>query len=202
MVKRLIVAIAILSLASFSFTPALVKAENGDSMSSAGEDERREQEAASDMKSAAEPNSKAESGTKSDPNSVADPNAAEAKEGTSDEMDKALDDVDKESRKEIDEWIRDSENKVGLARTVQEQVIVELNFIREIAVEEKAVKTTEAIDRILASRKERFEKIIQKLEDERKKARESEREERKDRTREREPRRTRERPARRSTRTE
>ena len=73
------------------------------------------------------------------------------------------------------------ENRLNLAKAVQRQVVSELDFIRELAVEEGAVKTTEAIDRLLTSREKRFEKVINTMEEEKKRARRIEQEERRNR---------------------
>ena len=137
-----------------------------------------------------------------DVNVAAEPNAAKAE--WIEELEKALERVKREGEKEIRAWLRgEIENKPRLAEAVQEQVAAELNFIREFAVEEGAVKTTEAVDRLLAGRNERFEEITKRMEEERRRERLREREERRGRDREqrrrdREDRRTRERPSRRT----
>jgi hypothetical protein len=125
-----------------------------------------------------------------DANSVTDPNkpAYMMFEG----LEEALKRVNKESRKEIREWTRSTaEDKTSLVKAVQEQVMAEFNFLRELAVEEGAEKTVAAIDGLIADREKRFEEITQKMEEARKRLRK--REERRgkdrDRTREREPRR-------------
>lgn len=71
--------------------------------------------------------------------------------------------VKKNSQKETQEWARNmAENRRTLAEIVQDQVAEELKFIRDIAVKERAVKTVDAIDVVLADRTERYAKIIEK----------------------------------------
>ncbi len=57
------------------------------------------------------------------------------------------------------------EDRVSLEKAVQEQSKAELNFLRALAVEEGAVKTTEVIDRLLASKDEQLEQIVGKIEE-------------------------------------
>ena len=73
--------------------------------------------------------------------------------------------LSQQAQKETHAWTLKgaSGNKGKLAEAVQAQVIAELNFIRKAAVEEGATKTVEAIDRVLETRKERFDNIREKL---------------------------------------
>jgi len=73
--------------------------------------------------------------------------------------------LSQQAQKETHAWTLKgaSGNKGKLAEAVQTQVIAELNFIRKAAVEEGATKTVEAIDRVLETRKERFDNIREKL---------------------------------------
>lgn len=57
------------------------------------------------------------------------------------------------------------ESRVSLEKAVQEQGKAELNFLRELTVKEGAVKTTEAIDRLLASKDKQLEQIVGKMEE-------------------------------------
>ena len=57
------------------------------------------------------------------------------------------------------------EDRVSLEKAVQEQGKAELNFLRELAVKEGAVKTTEVIDRLLASKDKQLEQIVSKIEE-------------------------------------
>jgi hypothetical protein len=83
----------------------------------------------------------------------------------------ALDNIDKESRREFREWTRSTvdEGRMDLAKAVQEQIMAEYEMIRNFAVKEGAVKTTEAIDRLIAQRTERFEKMLEKMKEEKEK---------------------------------
>ena len=57
------------------------------------------------------------------------------------------------------------EDRVSLEKAVQEQSKAELNFLRGLAVEEGALKTTEAVDRLLASKDKQLEQIVRKIEE-------------------------------------
>ena len=120
-----------------------------------------------------------------DANSLTDPNDPNATipaykmyEG----LEEALEQLNQSGEGEIREWERgDVANKINLAKTVEEQITAEFNFIRELAVEVGAANTTAAIDGLLAHRQKRSEEINQKLEEARKRQRA--REERRDRDR-------------------
>ncbi len=130
-----------------------------------------------------------------DVNATTDPNAVRAGIEEFEGLEEALNKVAREGKKEMREWTQGTaEDKLDLVQAVQEQVTAEFNFLRELAVEEGAVKTTAAIDGLLAERQERFGKIIKKMERDRERLRRrSEREDRRskdrDRSRNREPRR-------------
>jgi hypothetical protein len=49
---------------------------------------------------------------------------------------------------------------------VHQQVLAEISSVRIVAVEEKAKKTTAAIDGLLLARQERFVKLTNKMEEE------------------------------------
>ena len=75
---------------------------------------------------------------------------------------------------------------------MQDQVLDELNTLRKIAVEEEAVKTTAAIDMLIADRQEQLKTMLQRMgaEKEKMQRKEQRRERRnRDRDRERRPRR-------------
>ncbi len=122
-----------------------------------------------------------------DANATTDPNVIRARIEQFEGLQEALNKVTREGKNEMREWKRSTaEDNLDLAQTVQEQVTAELNFLRELAVEEGAVKTTAAIDGLLADRQERFGKIIEKMERDREKLRRrSEREDRRRRERDR-----------------
>jgi len=120
-----------------------------------------------------------------------DPNEVKTKTKESEKLEEALERIKRESQKEIRLWISTkAENRTGLAKAVQKQVVTEINFIRELALKEGAVRTTEAIDRLLADRNKRFEKMIKRIEAAEEKVRRSDQDDRRDR-------RTRSRPSRR-----
>lgn len=119
-----------------------------------------------------------------DSNTAADPNAVRTDIRAFEGLEEALESVSQKSQQEVREWTqRAAENRLNLAKAVQEQVVAELGFIRKLAVEEEAIKTTAAIDALLARRQERFEKITTRIEEGRKRVRFAEREERRDRDR-------------------
>jgi len=108
-----------------------------------------------------------------------EPNAVKAKAKRLEGMEKALADINRQGQREMRQWTQAGiEDGAGLAEAVQMQVAAELNFIRQIALEEGAVKTTAAIDGILASRQQRFERLIKAIQARQEKARLSEREQR------------------------
>ncbi len=58
-------------------------------------------------------------------------------------------------------WMQTTtDNKSDLAKAIHPQIQAEIGYIRTIAVEEKAKKTTAAIDGLLLARKERFDKLV------------------------------------------
>lgn len=122
-----------------------------------------------------------------DPN---DPNATIAAYKKFEGLEEALGRLNSEGEKEIQEWTRGAvEIKMNLVKLVQEQVIAEFNFLRELAVEEGAAKTTAAIDGLLADRQKRFEETTQKIEEARRRLRRREDRRGRDRGRDRDQRR-------------
>jgi hypothetical protein len=192
-VKLLVVSIAILVIVSFIFLPCFGQMPPGreDPMRSFppgyGPPQLRERK----------PEKKPVSKKTTDANAIADANAAtdanavRARIEEFEGLGRALSQVSKEGKGEINEWTRSrGSDKIDLVQAVQEQVRAELNFLRELAVEEKAVKTAAAIDGLLLDRQERFKGVITKLEEEREKLRRrSELEERKARDEDRDRRR-------------
>jgi hypothetical protein len=74
--------------------------------------------------------------------------------------------IDANSLSEQRAWIgRRSDNRTTLLRTVQKQFEDEMSFVKKVAVEEKAVKTTKAVDDLVTARKKRYERIGQDLRD-------------------------------------
>ena len=95
---------------------------------------------------------------------LADPNEIKARIKTFEGLEKALAEVAGKSQSEMRQWQQKRyDNKTLLVRTVQKQFEDELGFVRKVAVEEKAKKTTEAIDSLLTRRKERLKKVSREL---------------------------------------
>ncbi len=75
--------------------------------------------------------------------------------------------LDVETENEIRQWLQASgEDKTNLAEAVHQQLRLDIESIRGVAVEEEAKKTTATIDGILLYRQTRFEALIQKMEEE------------------------------------
>ncbi|MFH1719522.1 MAG: ankyrin repeat domain-containing protein [Planctomycetota bacterium] len=95
---------------------------------------------------------------------LADPNAIKAKIKTFKDMDKSLATVAAKSQSEMRNWEQTRyDNRTILARAVDQQIEDELGYVKKIAVEEKAKKTTAAIDQLLARREERFKHVNKEL---------------------------------------
>lgn len=72
--------------------------------------------------------------------------------------------IDANSQSEQRAWIaRRSDNRTLLLRAVQKQFEDEMAFVKKVAVEEKATKTTQATDDLVTARKKRYEQISQDL---------------------------------------
>ena len=156
--KRVILLVSILCVGYFAFPKNIV---------------------AADANSPADVNSINEPVKAADSNEAADVNAVEDSNGILGELKKDLADIDMEGQKEIKEWIHEGserktattasavlEKKIKLVKSVRDQVIKELNFLKTVAVGEGAKKTTAAIDALLADRKGRFEKLIAQMKEE------------------------------------
>lgn len=80
------------------------------------------------------------------------------------DIEKAFGELKRGSQKEERGWLQlKAEKKTELVKAVQKQLLDELNVLREIAVEEKAVKTTAAIDKLLGDRQEQFKKVLKRM---------------------------------------
>jgi len=65
------------------------------------------------------------------------------------------------------EWLQTRvDNRIKLVKAVEMQVKIEISFIRKVAVEEKAKKTTKAIDDLLPDRQERLKTLVKTMEEE------------------------------------
>jgi len=95
---------------------------------------------------------------------LADPNEIKARIKTVEGLEKALEEVTSKSRLEKGAWLQSKiDNRTSLSRAIEDQVKGELTFVRKIAVEEKAEKTTKAIDDVLSKRQQQYEKVHREL---------------------------------------
>ncbi|MFB0553289.1 MAG: ankyrin repeat domain-containing protein [Phycisphaerae bacterium] len=95
---------------------------------------------------------------------LADPNEIRARVKTFAGLEKALEEIDANSQNEMRQWEQKRyDNRTMLIRTVQKQFEDEIGVIRKAAVEEKAKKTTETIDSLLAEKQERFKEVSKEL---------------------------------------
>jgi hypothetical protein len=100
-----------------------------------------------------------------DANAAVEPNEEDPHVKMLKDIEKAFENLKRGSQREGREWMRlKGEEGMDLVKAVQKQLLDELNVLREIAVEEDAVKTTAAIDKLLADRQERFEKVLKRME--------------------------------------
>jgi hypothetical protein len=84
---------------------------------------------------------------------LADANEIKARVKTYEGLAESLEEVESKSRLEKSAWAqRRIDNRTSLIRVVEEQVKLEMTFVRKIAAEEKAEKTTKTIDDVLLSR--------------------------------------------------
>lgn len=103
---------------------------------------------------------------------LADPNKVKAAVREFEGLEQELEQVDSKSSNEIRLWLqRETDNRIGLAKSAHDQAEEEIMLIRKTAVEEGAKKTIAAIDGLLLSRQERFDKLIEKLREERRELR-------------------------------
>lgn len=82
--------------------------------------------------------------------------------------------LDPETQEQMRLWLQATpDNKLELARALHPIIQAEISSIRAVAVDEKANKTIAAIDGLLLARKERFDRLIIKMEEEIKKLQEA-----------------------------
>jgi ribosomal protein L23 len=78
--------------------------------------------------------------------------------------------LDPQTQEQIRLWLQTTpDKKLELAKAVHPLIQSEMSSIRAIAVEEKAKKTTAAIDGFLLARQERFDKLVVKMEEDQRK---------------------------------
>jgi hypothetical protein len=99
---------------------------------------------------------------------LADPNEITARLKTYDGLEKTIVDLANKSSSEMRYWGQSRyDNRTSLARAVNKQVEDELAAVRKIAVEEKAEKTTQAIDELVKRREARFKLVNKELQQQR-----------------------------------
>ena len=166
--KKVILLVSILCVGYFAFPKNVVAA---DANSPADVNDIKKPGKTADANSINSPVKAADS------NEAADVNAVEDSNRILGELKKDLTDIDKDGQKEIKEWTREGgekrttasavlENKIAIAKSAQEQVIKELDFLKTVAIGEGAKKTAAAIEALLADRKVRFEKMIAQMKEE------------------------------------
>jgi hypothetical protein len=95
---------------------------------------------------------------------LADPNEIKARIKTFEGLEKSIEEVVSKSRVGMRRWQQTrTDNRTTLVRVIQTQLDSELELIHKVAAEEKAQKTTEAIDAYQAKKKERTSKIVREL---------------------------------------
>ena len=105
---------------------------------------------------------------------LADPNEIKARVKTFKGLEKTLQDVADQSKAEMRHWeLTKQDNRTSLARAVQQQFEQEIGCVKKVAVEEKAAKTTAAINILLAKKQERLKKVNRELLLQRKEAKET-----------------------------
>jgi len=109
---------------------------------------------------------------------LADANEIKARVKTYEGLAESLEEVDSKGRLEKSAWAqRRIDNRTSLIRVVEEQVKLEMTFVRKIAAEEKAEKTTKTIDNVLLSRDDISGKVRKELSAQRREARRSQQQE-------------------------
>jgi Ankyrin repeats (3 copies) len=93
----------------------------------------------------------------------------QAQGGVAPERNKPQDQADQQIQEEVRQWTQAApDKKDDLAKSVHQQIMGELSSIRVVAVEEKAKKTVATIDGILLARQQRFDQVVQKMQEEQK----------------------------------
>lgn len=106
--------------------------------------------------------------SKTETDILADPNRIEAAIQAFDGLQKELDEINRKGGDETRQWLQQEPgNKLPLAKDVHERVMAELMFIRKLAVEESAKKTTAAVDGLLLKRQQQFDELNEKFKEER-----------------------------------
>jgi hypothetical protein len=149
------------------------------SAQSTEENPSEEQKETATVGEAAEPNAvSTEIEEPADVNIANDPNAILARVEQFEGLEDELRHINMESREEMRQWTHRTDDKMDLVMSVQQQITTELTFLRQLAAEEEAVKTTAAIDKIMLDRQQRYQDVIEKFERERERLRREEERER------------------------
>lgn len=167
--KRLVISMSIFVLVFFGLVPILFGAEDANSQPA--------KEATQPVEAKAQPAKETAKVIFTSDVNVTDPN--EIRRRTFGGLEKAMEQVDEQSKEEISQWMEgEIERKQNLMKAVHERSSAEFNLIREVAVKEGAVKTTAAIDQVIKDREERYNRLINRLEEVKKTGLKQQREER------------------------
>ena len=105
---------------------------------------------------------------------VSDPNAARIRAEIKKfpDVQKALLGLEKKGDREVREWLRSpDQTSPSLAKAVHEVASAELSIIRQLTVEERARKTTAAVDELLLGSQQHFNKVTEAIQEQRRRAR-------------------------------
>ncbi len=148
--KRLAVMVLIISAAIFCLETTFSKAEIKNAKPAAKATSEK-------TKAAKEANTVASKNKVTDVNQAGEPNEADAVEKEFNEASSAAD-------KEYQEVMRQStENRVKMMTAVQKQTMAELEFIRDLAIQEGATKTAKAVELAMEKRKVRYDEMVQNV---------------------------------------
>jgi len=101
----------------------------------------------------------ADTNVPADSNTVIDP-----KDPAFGELNKFLNNFEKRFKRDTREWTKGNiAKRRTLVKSIQARAKKEFDILRKIAEQEKALKTTAAIDRLTKARSQRFENILQRL---------------------------------------
>jgi len=160
--KRLIISVSILLTASLGVMTALAQTKGGLSRLLPAPNQPTDSANVDPNKTTSAPKPETEAGPLADPNRIEA--AIKAFKGLQEE----LDELNKTRGSETRQWLqKETGNRMPLAKDNHEHIMAELMFIRKLAVEEGAKKTTAAIDGLLLNRQQRLDKLIEKFQEER-----------------------------------
>jgi hypothetical protein len=103
-----------------------------------------------------------------DSNSIAlDPNEVKERIQKYPDFEKAVADIVSGNRNVERQWTRiDEDNRTLLVSATRRQFESEMEFVKKVAIEEKALKTSEAVTKLIESRKDKFASITREVRDE------------------------------------